>query len=156
MRKKTILSAFLVLCGVFIYAKDLQTNFNKVSIDSVYDGDTFKVYLACHYPIFCKSTPVRVRGVDAPEIKGKTDCEKAAAKKARAFTREFLKSGKVLLRKCERDKYFRMLCDVFVLKENAERLNLAEELLNFGLAVPYDGGTKPEVDWCDAGKNQNS
>ena len=25
-------------------------NFNKVSLASVYDGDTFKVYLACKYP----------------------------------------------------------------------------------------------------------
>lgn len=68
-------------------------NFNKVSLASVYDGDTFKVYLACKYPIFCKAIPVRVRGVDCPEIRGGTPETKAAAKAAKAFTKQFLRGG---------------------------------------------------------------
>ena len=58
-------------------------NFNKVTLSSVYDGDTFKVYLSCRYPIFCKAIPVRVRGVDCPEIRGGTEETKAAAKAAK-------------------------------------------------------------------------
>lgn len=112
-------------------------NFNKVSLASVYDGDTFKVYLACRYPVFCKAIPVRVRGVDCPEMRGGTEETKAAAKAAKAFTKTFLKSGKILLRNCGRDKYFRLLCDV---KVNGQ--DLTKALLDAGHAVPYDGGTK--------------
>lgn len=110
-------------------------NFNKVRLASVYDGDTFKVYLSCHYPIFCKAIPVRVRGVDCPEMKGGTEETKAAARAARDFTMDFLKNGKILLRNCGRDKYFRLLCDV---KVNGQ--SLAEALISAGHAVAYSGG----------------
>lgn len=112
-------------------------NFNKVSLASVYDGDTFKVYLACKYPIFCKSIPVRVRGVDCPEMRGGTPETKAAAKAAKTFTKQFLRGGKILLRNCVRDKYFRLLCEI---KVNGADLGTA--LIEHGHAVPYDGGTK--------------
>ncbi len=116
---------------------DLNQNFNKVSLASVYDGDTFRVHLACKYGVFCKTIPIRVRGVDCPEIKGGSAETKALAKQAKAFTKNFLKSGKILLRNCGRDKYFRLLCDV---KVNGK--NLGEELIKADHAVPYDGGTK--------------
>lgn len=103
----------------------------------MYDGDTFKVYLSCRYPIFCKAIPVRVRGVDCPEMRGGTEETKSAAKAAKRFTKAFLKSGKILLRNCGRDKYFRLLCDV---KVNGK--SLAEELISNGHAVPYAGGEK--------------
>ncbi|WP_177747688.1 thermonuclease family protein [Candidatus Avelusimicrobium fimicolum] len=47
------------------------------------------------------------------------------------------KGGKILLRNCGRDKYFRLLCDV---KVNGQ--SLGEELIKAGHAIPYDGGTK--------------
>ncbi len=112
-------------------------NFNKVSLASVYDGDTFKVFLACRYPVFCKAVPVRVRGVDCPEIRGGTPESKAAAKAAKAFTKEFLKSGKILLRNCGRGKYFRLVCDVKVNDKS-----LAEALITAGHAVVYNTESK--------------
>lgn len=137
-RIKIVLAVALSLSALsgFCEAVELQ-NFNKVSLASVYDGDTFKVYLSCRYPVFCKAIPVRVRGVDCPEMRGGTKKRKAAAKAAKAFTKDFLKSGKILLRNCGRDKYFRLLCDV---KVNGK--NLAEELIKNGHGVPYDGGKK--------------
>ena len=117
--------------------KDLSQNFNKVELASVYDGDTFRVYLACKYKVFCKTIPIRVRGVDCPEIKGGSAQTKVFAKRAKTFTKNFLKSGKILLRNCGRDKYFRLLCDVKVHGQN-----LGEELIKAGHAVPYFGGTK--------------
>lgn len=131
----------MLLLGLVISCQaqenDLTQNFNKVSLASVYDGDTFRVHLACKYGVFCKTIPIRVRGVDCPEIKGGSAETKALAKQAKAFTKNFLKSGKILLRNCGRDKYFRLLCDV---KVNGQ--NLGEELLKAGHAIPYDGGTK--------------
>ena len=128
----------VVLCQA--QDNDLSQNFNKVELASVYDGDTFHVHLSCKYGVFCKTIPIRVRGVDCPEIKGGSAETKALAKQAKAFTKNFLKSGKILLRNCGRDKYFRLLCDVRV---NGQ--SLGEELIKAGHAIPYDGGTKENI-----------
>ena len=50
----------------------------------VYDGDTITIAAKLPYiesPLY--RFPVRLNGIDAPEIKGKTDDEKIAAKQAR-------------------------------------------------------------------------
>ena len=70
-------------------------------------------------------------------MKGGTVETKALAKQAKAFTQEFLSGGKILLRNCDRDKYFRLLCDV-----NVNKQDLARELIKNGHGAPYDGGTK--------------
>lgn len=111
--------------------------FENAQIASVYDGDTFKINLNCSMSVFCEKVPVRVRGIDCPEIKGKTEREKRLAQKAKAFTKDLLSRGEVNLSNCGRDKYFRLLCDVDV---NGQ--NLAQELLKRKLAYRYDGGTK--------------
>ena len=72
------------------------------------------------------------------KVQRSADTAFVLAKQAKAFTKNFLKSGKILLRNCGRDKYFRLLCDV---KVNGK--SLGEELLKAGHAIPYDGGTKP-------------
>lgn len=137
-----LLPLFLLLFAFQVNATTMGTyqNFNKVSLASVYDGDTFRVHLACKYGVFCKTIPIRVRGVDCPEIKGGSAETKALAKQAKAFTKNFLKGGKILLRNCGRDKYFRLLCDV---KVNGQ--SLGEELIKAGHAIPYDGGTKTPI-----------
>ncbi len=136
---KVLLVAVLALHASLCFAQNTYKlqNFNKVSLASVYDGDTFKVYLACKYPIFCKAIPVRVRGVDCPEMRGGTPGTKAAAKAAKAFTKQFLRGGKILLRNCGRDKYFRLLCEVKV-----NGADLGTTLIEHGHAGPYDGGAK--------------
>ncbi|MGN0016579.1 MAG: thermonuclease family protein [Candidatus Avelusimicrobium sp.] len=118
-------------------AQPLTSNFYKVKLGKVIDGDTFKVYLSCSYKVFCKSASVRVRGIDTPELKSKDPAEKERAKQARAFTREFLTGRKITLKQCEKDKYFRLLCDVY-----ADSKSLSEALLSENLAVPYNGGKK--------------
>lgn len=117
--------------------KDMA-NFDNVSLISVYDGDTFYVDIpSCNIDVFCKHISVRVRGVDCPEMKGGTVETKARAKQAKEYSERFLKSGKILLYNCGRDKYFRLLCDV-----NVNKRNLAQELIKNGYGIPYDGGTK--------------
>ena len=121
----------------------------NVKVTSVYDGDTFKVMLPCSLPVVCDYISVRVRGVDAPEFKTKDSCEKKKAKEAKLFTREFLKKGTVTLRNCGKDKYFRLLCSVFVVNETTkEESSLATALLNVNLAVPYEGQKKLAYNWC--------
>lgn len=109
-----------------------------VSVASVYDGDTFKINLNCSFAVYCEKVPVRVRGVDCPEIKAKTAREKALAQEAKAFTKKFLSQSPITLTDCGRDKYFRLLCGV----TNAAGKDLAEELIRRGLGYAYDGGKK--------------
>ena len=109
-----------------------------VSVASVYDGDTFKINLNCSFAVYCEKVPVRVRGVDCPEIKAKTAREKALAQEAKAFTKKFLSQKPITLTDCGRDKYFRLLCGV----TNAGGKDLAEELIRRGLGYAYDGGKK--------------
>ncbi len=112
--------------------------FKNVSVASVYDGDTFKINLNCSLAVYCEKVPVRVRGVDCPEIKGKTEKEKRLAQKAKEFTKNFLADGPVTLTDCGRDKYFRLLCDV----TNNTGKDLAEELIKHNLGYAYNGGKK--------------
>jgi len=80
--------------------------------------------------------PVRVKGVDAPEIRGKCEEEKRQARQAKEFSRRLLlQTETVELRRIERGKYFRLLADVYVDGES-----LAEQLINHGLARPYQEG----------------
>ncbi len=114
--------------------------FENVSIASIYDGDTFKINLNCSLAVYCEKVPVRVRGVDTPEIKGKTEREKKLAKQAKEFTKEFLAQEPINLSNCGRDKYFRLLCDV----KNGQGKDLAKELIKHDLGYSYQGGTKSD------------
>jgi micrococcal nuclease len=110
-----------------------------------YDGDTITVNIAGLHPLFGREIPVRVFGIDAPEIKGKGECERDAAKSARDLLGTLLKSAKKIeLRNVQRDKYFRILAEVFVDGGGVHSMLLAR-----GLAYQYHGGTKQHVNWCD-------
>jgi len=123
--------------------KTKRSLFTTATLVNVYDGDTFKVNLQCTEAVFCNNVPVRVKGIDTPEMKTKNVCEKRAAQQAKAFTTSFLQGHKLDLRNCTRDKYFRLLCDVY-----SDGQNLASELIKQNLAYLYDGGTKRKINWC--------
>ena len=117
----------------------------RINLVSVYDGDTFKVNLPCKEKILCKNILIRIKGIDTPEIKTKNIREKEKALAAKLFTEKLLFNGEIILRNCKRDKYFRLLCDVFIKKEK-EEIKLADKLLYSGLAVQYDGKTKSKFE----------
>lgn len=124
---------FLVLFSL------LKAEVKVLEILRVYDGDTFYVNLDCSEDILCKNLPIRLQGIDTPEIKS-TGLEKVKAIKARDFVKDFLKKDFVL-KDCKRDKYFRLNCRVI-----SNDKDLTEELIKNKLGVPYDGGTK-NTDW---------
>ncbi len=132
-----VLAALLFFSAVQAQEQAQSSSFYKVKLGRVIDGDTFKVYLACSYKLFCSSVSVRVRGIDTPELRSKDEAVKQKAREARAFTKAFLESGKIRLKDCTKDKYFRLLCDVTV-----DGKNLASALLEAGLAKEYEGGGK--------------
>lgn len=56
------------------------------SIIKVYDGDTFTINVDGDCPnILCSKIPVRINGIDAPEIRGKCEQEKSGAMDSRAY-----------------------------------------------------------------------
>ncbi|MGF1698756.1 thermonuclease family protein [Photobacterium makurazakiensis] len=115
----------------------------KVSrVDSIYDGDTFRVTIDQVNPIIGERIPIRVAGIDTPEIRGKCKKEKKLAQQAKQFTVSAIrKSQNIELHNVKRGKYFRIIADV---KLNG--YDLGHALIEKGFAVPYDGGKK--IDWC--------
>jgi len=110
---------------------------------SVYDGDTFRVDIDSLPPIVGKNIPIRLNGLDTPEIQGKCQYEKDLALKARDFVRNKLANAKeIKLTKLQRGKYFRVVADVMI-----DGVSLEQELLENKLAYKYTGGKKSS--WCN-------
>lgn len=120
-----------------------------------YDGDTVTVDIPNVHPLLGKKISVRVRGVDTAEVRTKEKCEKQASRRARKLVKSLLKHAKRIdLQNVERDKYFRILADVYV-----DGKSIAEILLKNKLAVAYDGGSKAKTNWCSmvsSGSEENS
>jgi endonuclease YncB( thermonuclease family) len=109
---------------------------------NVYDGDTFRVNIDEFPPIIGENIAIRILGIDTPEIKGNCQQERQLAIKARDFTRKYLNSGSVIsLTDLKRDKYFRILANVYI-----DGKNLGDALLMQNLAVVYLG--KKKFNWC--------
>jgi|SRR5690554_3099989 len=112
-------------------------------VTSIYDADTFTVNIHGWPSIVGERISVRVKGIDAPEIRGKCRAEIIRARRAKEFTVEQLRSAKrIELKNLGRDKYFRILADVFV-----DGRSLAQQLVQQDFARLYDGGRK--ASWCD-------
>jgi len=128
-------------------AKKIKNNFYGDlvvdKINSVYDGDTFRVTINHLHPLLGQNIAIRVNGIDTPEIRGKCLYEKTLALKAKKFTTSFLsKSKKVELKNIKRGKYFRIVADVF-----SNNISLGEILIKSGFAVKYNGKHKKK-NWC--------
>ena len=121
-----------------------KTTFRCVKYLKNYDADTITVEIPGVHPLIGDRISVRVFGIDAAEIKGKGKCEKEAARTAQRLVEHILESAEnIELRNVARDKYFRILADVF-----ADGRKVSDVLVKNGLAVAYDGGTKSKVNWC--------
>ena len=119
-----------------------QDTVNVTRIISVYDGDTLWVDIDELSDIVGKNIAIRILGIDTPEIKGQCEKEKQLAIKARDFTRHYLSNASsIQLSNLKRDKYFRLLANVY-----ADGESLAAALLANNLAVRYSGNKKSN--WC--------
>jgi micrococcal nuclease len=141
MKKLLLLTLSL---GVFSVQAAPEYGTVKVSkVISVYDGDTFRVDIDSLPPIVGKNIPIRLNGVDTPEIQGKCQQEKDLALEARDFVRNKLANAKeIKLTKLQRGKYFRVVADVYF-----DGVSLEQELLDNELAYKYTGGKKSS--WCN-------
>ena len=142
MLKKISLYFLICFLSLNTYAAKQYGSVTVSKVISVYDGDTFRVNIDSLPPIVGKNIPVRLEGVDTPEINGKCQYEKDLALEARDFVRSKLSNAvEILLNDLQRGKYFRIVAKVYI-----DGVNLEEELLQNGLAYQYNGGKKSN--WC--------
>ena len=105
-----------------------------VRVDAV-DGDTVRR----------NGVLIRVVGVDTPELRGKCEAERAAARLARDRVAEIGRAGVAIEVVPRRDRYGRTLA---ILRDRQGR-NVAEILIAEGLGRPYDG-RGARASWCPA------
>jgi len=140
---QTILATTLLLLSFSSVAGTSYGTFTVSKVNSVYDGDTFRVDIDELSPIAGKNIRIRVNGVDTPEIRGKCDSEKELAIEARDYVAGLLNNAdEISLVNIERGTYFRIVAVVMI-----DGVNLTELLIDKGLGYAYTGGTKKS--WCD-------
>jgi len=109
----------------------------------VYDGDTIYVDVETLPAIIGSEMPIRIRGVDTPEIRRpKCEKERELGFKAKAFVEERLQTAsRIELLKIGRGNFFRIVADVVY-----DGKRIAEEIIAAGHGVVYD--EKKKKDWC--------
>ncbi len=110
-------------------------NLDRVFVIKVYDGDTITVCSQIDATVYRWS--VRIRGIDAPELKSKNEHEKSLAVAAQKALSDRILNKWVNLKNVGNEKYGRILADVY-----QKDCNLGEWMLQQGHVVRYDGGTK--------------
>lgn len=111
----------------------------------VADGDSLTIATKLeHAPHCVYRFNVRLLGVDTPEMRGRDENEKQAARDVKKNVETLLLHKFVCLENVSYDKYGRILARVFTIPENASdvRLCVNEWLLRSRMAVVYTGGTK--------------
>ena len=138
MNMKTII--VLILCLPLLATAGKRTYGDAIAsrVVNVYDGDTMTVDIAGWPEVVGLGISVRCYGIDTPELRTRNEQEKKLGYAARDFVRELVKnSKKVELKNIRRDKYFRLLAEVYI-----DGVSLADTLIKSGHARKYDGGKK--------------
>ncbi len=108
----------------------------------VIDGDTFEARVHL-WPGLDVTTRVRLRGVDAPELKARCGEERVKAENARDALRAILAQGEVGISRVTLDKYGgRVVADA----STRATPDVSSALLSVGAARRYSGGHRDG--WC--------
>ena len=117
----------------------------------VYDGDT--IWLAFEHAGEVIRCSTRLLGVDTAEIRTRDAQEKTAALGARDELRSLI-LGKMLRVRANAtmDKYGRLLAEVWLLGARDDEPSINQKIMD-RWGVPYSGGHKEHVEWCDFPRN---
>ena len=132
---------------------------SKRGINSVYDGDTIsKLEVDLGFSIKYINS-FRIMGIDTPELRTKSKIEKIKGYQAREMLRLMIGENQIAIRSITKKgtgKYGRLLGELYIHQSvdcdeegnivNHNWLNAGNKLIECGLAVAYDGGTKVK-DW---------
>lgn len=114
----------------------------EATVLSVLDGDTFLAEAAIWPGQFIRVN-IRIRGIDAPEMKARCAAERDAALAARATLAGLLGQAPVRLSNIAGAKYFgRVLADV----ASRDGVAVAASMLDSGTVRIYRGGRRQS--WC--------
>ena len=108
----------------------------------VIDGDTFEARVHL-WPGLYTTTRVRLRGIDAPEMKARCAEERDRAEAAREALRAILAEGEVDIAHVTLDKYGGR---VVAYASTAVTPDISAAMLQSGLARPYEG--RRRQGWC--------
>jgi endonuclease YncB( thermonuclease family) len=123
-------------------ANSFYHNITYCKCIKVYDGDTITIASIINNTIY--KFPVRLMGIDAPEIKGETINEKNKAIISRNELRNKILNKIIRIQVIqEHEKWGRILARVYLDDED-----ICQWLLDNNLAIPYSGKTKIKpIEW---------
>lgn len=137
-----IQSATVLTWAPQLAAGDMFRGPVEARVVRVIDGDTLSAE-ALLWPGNRLAVTVRLRGIDAPELKSRCWRERRAARVARAALEGIVGHGWVAISNVSGGKYYgRVLADVTTLDGTA----LAPALLALSVVRPYSGGRRDG--WC--------
>ena len=139
---KRLLPALLLLGASAPAVAETLSGPVEARVLRVIDGDTF-VAEALVWPGQSIRVSVRIRGIDAPEMRSRCAREKDAATRARDMLEHLVGNRPVRLSNIGGGKYYgRVLADV----ADAEGRGIAPALLGRGMVRAYDGGRR--IPYC--------
>lgn len=111
-------------------------------VTRVIDGDTFRADINGWPDIIGKDMPIRIRGIDAPEIRGACPNERVLAQMAKQYLADHLADAKTIeLSDIERGSFFRLVATVIV-----DGVDIGDSIRSAGLARRYRRGAPNP--WC--------
>ena len=138
LKVRYICISLFFISSLIIQAKTYYDNITDFEIVKVRDGDTFVINVKNIPDVFGEEIAVRIRGIDTPELNDEREDIRKISIQAKEELERLLYSGKkVILYDLGRDKYFRLLASVKV-----GDIDIAEYMIERGLAKEYDGGKK--------------
>lgn len=138
------LTLFFILPIIFFCPSSVSATLNgpyNAKVQRVIDGDTFEARVQIwldHYAEY----KIRLRGIDAPELRASCDAEKRQAIQAKNFLEKILQDTYVTLTNIERGKYGgRIIADVWVGQED-----ISQFMIENRAARSYSGNARDS--WC--------
>lgn len=104
----------------------------KAKVTNVVDGDTIDCVVDVGFDVTAK-VRVRLNGIDTPELTGS---EKEKGRVAKAYVESRILDKEITLQTYAKDSFGRWLGKV-LLDEGDREVNIGDELIFRGLAVPY-------------------
>ena len=77
-----IFKRLILIFALCFFTANAKENYNGIVIDevtSIYDGDTFRANIRGYPSIVGERMPIRINGIDTPEMRGKCTKEKTLA-----------------------------------------------------------------------------
>lgn len=137
------------------YVPDIRHGF----VSKVYDGDSITVY--CYDNNIKEKKlhkyPVRLNGIDCPELRTKDHMERLYAQRVQKFLSDLILHTFINIKVIKVEKYGRLLADIYVEKSKVipkhlkpynfdSNCSISNLLLKLKYAVEYNGGTKAKFD----------